>query len=129
LLVPANRSITRRGAFYPDRPTQAKELEYAASQLTSVEIDGTDSQRGARLIGLKPILSLETFGPLPVPMASDLWNKKKANRPASPNSREKIRTEWKYGILRFREVLHTGIVDYPSARASVYRVPIPSEPG
>ncbi len=30
-----------RGVFYPDKLTQAKELEYAASQLTSIEINGT----------------------------------------------------------------------------------------
>jgi uncharacterized protein YecE (DUF72 family) len=30
-----------RGVFYPDRLTQAKELEYAASKLTSIEINGT----------------------------------------------------------------------------------------
>ena len=30
-----------RGVFYPDRLPQSKELEYAASQLTSIEINGT----------------------------------------------------------------------------------------
>lgn len=30
-----------RGVFYPDKLTQAKELAYAASQLTSIEINGT----------------------------------------------------------------------------------------
>ena len=30
-----------RGVFYPDKLTQAKELEYAASKLTSIEINGT----------------------------------------------------------------------------------------
>ncbi len=30
-----------RGVFYPDKLTQAKELEYAASRLTSIEINGT----------------------------------------------------------------------------------------
>lgn len=30
-----------RGVFYPERLTQAKELEYAASKLTSIEINGT----------------------------------------------------------------------------------------
>jgi uncharacterized protein YecE (DUF72 family) len=30
-----------RGVFYPEKLTQAKELEYAASQLTSIEINGT----------------------------------------------------------------------------------------
>jgi len=30
-----------RGTFYPDRLTQARELEYAASKLTSIEINGT----------------------------------------------------------------------------------------
>ncbi len=30
-----------RGVFYPDKLPQAKELEYAASQLTSIEINGT----------------------------------------------------------------------------------------
>ena len=30
-----------RGVFYPAKLTQAKELEYAASQLTSIEINGT----------------------------------------------------------------------------------------
>jgi hypothetical protein len=33
-----------RGVFYPDKLTQAKELEYAASKLTSIEINGTYSQ-------------------------------------------------------------------------------------
>jgi uncharacterized protein YecE (DUF72 family) len=27
--------------FYPEKLTQAKELEYAASKLTSIEINGT----------------------------------------------------------------------------------------
>jgi uncharacterized protein YecE (DUF72 family) len=31
-----------RGVFYPEKLTQAKELEYAASKLTSIEINGTD---------------------------------------------------------------------------------------
>ena len=30
-----------RGVFYPEKLTQAKELEYAASKLTSIEINGT----------------------------------------------------------------------------------------
>jgi uncharacterized protein YecE (DUF72 family) len=30
-----------RGVFYPDKLTQAKELSYAASKLTSIEINGT----------------------------------------------------------------------------------------
>ena len=30
-----------RGVFYPDKLTQAKELQYAASKLTSIEINGT----------------------------------------------------------------------------------------
>jgi uncharacterized protein YecE (DUF72 family) len=30
-----------RGVFYPDKLTQAKELEYASRQLTSIEINGT----------------------------------------------------------------------------------------
>ena len=30
-----------RGVFYPDKLPQARELEYAASQLTSIEINGT----------------------------------------------------------------------------------------
>jgi uncharacterized protein YecE (DUF72 family) len=30
-----------RGVFYPDKLTQAKELEYAASKLTSIEVNGT----------------------------------------------------------------------------------------
>ena len=30
-----------RGVFYPEKLTQAKELEYAASHLTSIEINGT----------------------------------------------------------------------------------------
>lgn len=30
-----------RGVFYPDKLTQAKELNYAASKLTSIEINGT----------------------------------------------------------------------------------------
>ena len=30
-----------RGVFYPSSLTQAKELEYAASKLTSIEINGT----------------------------------------------------------------------------------------
>jgi hypothetical protein len=30
-----------RGVFYPQKLTQAKELEYAASRLTSIEINGT----------------------------------------------------------------------------------------
>jgi uncharacterized protein YecE (DUF72 family) len=30
-----------RGVFYPKELTQAKELEYAASKLTSIEINGT----------------------------------------------------------------------------------------
>jgi uncharacterized protein YecE (DUF72 family) len=30
-----------RGVFYPDKLTQARELEYAASKLTSIEINGT----------------------------------------------------------------------------------------
>src|SRR5256885_16394617 len=30
-----------RGVFYPEKLTQAKELEYAASELTSIEINGT----------------------------------------------------------------------------------------
>lgn len=30
-----------RGTFYPDKLTQARELEYAASKLTSIEINGT----------------------------------------------------------------------------------------
>jgi uncharacterized protein YecE (DUF72 family) len=33
-----------RGVFYPDKLTQARELEYAASKLTSIEINGTYSQ-------------------------------------------------------------------------------------
>ena len=30
-----------RGVFYPEKLTQAKELEFAASKLTSIEINGT----------------------------------------------------------------------------------------
>src|SRR5204862_2188594 len=30
-----------RGVFYPEKLTQTKELEYAASKLTSIEINGT----------------------------------------------------------------------------------------
>ena len=30
-----------RGVFYPEKLTQAKELSYAASKLTSIEINGT----------------------------------------------------------------------------------------
>ncbi|MFZ1968802.1 MAG: DUF72 domain-containing protein, partial [Bradyrhizobium sp.] len=30
-----------RGVFYPEKLTQAKELQYAASKLTSIEINGT----------------------------------------------------------------------------------------
>jgi uncharacterized protein YecE (DUF72 family) len=30
-----------RGVFYPEKLTQAKELGYAASKLTSIEINGT----------------------------------------------------------------------------------------
>ncbi len=30
-----------RGVFYPEKLTQAKELAYAASKLTSIEINGT----------------------------------------------------------------------------------------
>ena len=30
-----------RGVFYPEKLTQAKELEYAATKLTSIEINGT----------------------------------------------------------------------------------------
>src|SRR3954471_9585487 len=30
-----------RGVFYPDKLPQSKELEYAASKLTSIEINGT----------------------------------------------------------------------------------------
>jgi hypothetical protein len=30
-----------RGMFYPEKLTQAKELSYAASKLTSIEINGT----------------------------------------------------------------------------------------
>jgi Protein of unknown function DUF72 len=30
-----------RGVFYPEKLTQAKELEYAASKLTSIEVNGT----------------------------------------------------------------------------------------
>jgi hypothetical protein len=30
-----------RGVFYPEKLAQAKELEYAASRLTSIEINGT----------------------------------------------------------------------------------------
>src|SRR5437016_14593923 len=30
-----------RGVFYPEKLTQAKELEYAASKLTSIDINGT----------------------------------------------------------------------------------------
>jgi len=30
-----------RGVFYPEKLTQAKELEYAASKLASIEINGT----------------------------------------------------------------------------------------
>ena len=30
-----------RGVFYPDDLTQKRELEYAASKLTSIEINGT----------------------------------------------------------------------------------------
>jgi uncharacterized protein YecE (DUF72 family) len=30
-----------RGVFYPDKLVQAKELSYAASKLTSIEINGT----------------------------------------------------------------------------------------
>jgi hypothetical protein len=30
-----------RGVFYPEKLTQAKELNYAASKLTSIEINGT----------------------------------------------------------------------------------------
>ena len=39
-----------RGVFYPEKLTQAKELEYAASKLTSIEINGTyyGSQKPAR---------------------------------------------------------------------------------
>ena len=33
-----------RGVFYPEKLTQAKELECAASKLTSIEINGTYSQ-------------------------------------------------------------------------------------
>ena len=30
-----------RGVFYPEKLAQAKELQYAASKLTSIEINGT----------------------------------------------------------------------------------------
>jgi uncharacterized protein YecE (DUF72 family) len=30
-----------RGVFYPEKLAQAKELEYATSRLTSIEINGT----------------------------------------------------------------------------------------
>jgi len=30
-----------RGVFYPDKLSQKKELEYASSKLTSIEINGT----------------------------------------------------------------------------------------
>ena len=30
-----------RGAFYPDKLSQKKELAYASSRLTSIEINGT----------------------------------------------------------------------------------------
>eukprot|EP01042_Synura_sphagnicola_P031904 gene31904-41058_t len=30
-----------RGTFYPDKLSQKRELEYAASKLTSIEINGT----------------------------------------------------------------------------------------
>jgi hypothetical protein len=44
-----------RGVFYPEKLTQAKELSYAASKLTSIEINGTYygelSQMGRRSAG------------------------------------------------------------------------------
>ena len=51
-----------RGVFYPEKLTQAKELEYAASKLTSIEINGTYSytlnthfkEQATRLRSLRP---------------------------------------------------------------------------
>jgi hypothetical protein len=37
-----------RGVFYPEKLTQAKELEYAASKLTSIEINGAFANGRAR---------------------------------------------------------------------------------
>jgi uncharacterized protein YecE (DUF72 family) len=39
-----------RGVFYPEKLTQAKELSYAASKLTSIEINGTITARRSRRV-------------------------------------------------------------------------------
>jgi uncharacterized protein YecE (DUF72 family) len=46
-----------RGVFYPEKLPQAKELSYAASRLTSIEINGTYYGSQKRLIANGPARS------------------------------------------------------------------------
>jgi uncharacterized protein YecE (DUF72 family) len=48
-----------RGVFYPDKLAQAKELQYAASKLTSIEINGTyyGSVKGSRFTTNRRVLA------------------------------------------------------------------------